>query len=444
MKRIIPTILSTFMLAAVGLVASPASVFASEPIDDPEFFEPGFEEEEIELKYWSFDELYEMDVATTAARAEACGEYNPACENKFISALTSESEDWWAWRRFADKFFLITSYNPSKNTMRLYYNDIDISRKLSGRSDWRKSLAELYLTWHDADQPEIDSIALTQIGLKSYLWHTAEIKQGIENPGVHIIYTDDEAKDGTNWFPAKQEIEISVENLDENTTNSIYYVYYIKNSMQYRTFNYSSCINSPDYVEGMECQLYLTNTDELVYFPVWPETLVAPEEETPTETPEEEIPVETPKENTPETPETESPTPEIPVETPEEDFPTKEETPVETPESSIPTETPVEQKPNISLEDVPILSTESDLTDNNIFVPLAPKTGQGTMIPESTAIKGEFPWWILASTTSALLLFGFFNLSKAEKTLKIHKNYRFLQKSLKKSKKTLDFPKKLR
>ena len=110
------------------------------------------------------------------------------------------------------------------------------------------------------------------------------VRNNIENPHMQLLFTGFESANGAGWLPSNTEVEIPIDGLSLSPDKEqIMAVSYTDNSQaNYGLyFNYSSCVNSPEYQDGMECQIRYANLDvPIFYVPVVPEEPATPAPET--------------------------------------------------------------------------------------------------------------------------------------------------------------------
>lgn len=264
MNKKIKPILAASAILAGGLA------FTSNPVSASVMFD--------EREYWTIDEMMEINTAAVTEIKETCGS-DKDCQVATYDLLRFSSEAHRAWDNYVSDIFAITAVNPTTKTMRIIHHDIDTaewSRKTS--TNWYRDFTELYIAWFEPGQKGVFTTPFTNIGSRTYLWFTADFKNGIENPGVHFLYTSDDTKEGKGWFPvANQEIEISIPDIDKNTSNIIYASIYEDNSMLNDTVDYSACLASSKYSPGMECQVVYNSDGRAAYTPAWPKGTVLEE-----------------------------------------------------------------------------------------------------------------------------------------------------------------------
>lgn len=153
---------------------------------------------------------------------------------------------------------ILTAVNPSKNTFRIYFNGTELEYKRMGFApeNYLHDLSELYIAQFDKDYP---------IGV--YWWD--DIKKSIDNPHRYTVYDSSAMKDEGNWVPSNQEVELPMKEFSLNPKTSRHLRIYYKTTIgiSYELYyDLSSCIDSSDYQDGMECQIRYSNTGNIVFF----------------------------------------------------------------------------------------------------------------------------------------------------------------------------------
>ena len=158
--------------------------------------------------------------------------------------------------------FIISSINPSSETISLYFQDEDWMMRMMGMDESRK-LTEVYAFWLEDGMigPAKDTIDIYN--------YSGDVKDDIFVDGLHPLISKNEEKDGVDWFPSRTEVQFSVEGSDlvSNREGTIYFTVNA-NGLIIGLKDYSECINSSDYVEGMECRIMFSDSG-LRYMPVY-------------------------------------------------------------------------------------------------------------------------------------------------------------------------------
>lgn len=165
-----------------------------------------------------------------------------------------------ALEEFNMSSFIISSINPSSETISLYFQDEDWMMGMMGMDESRK-LTEVYAFWLEDGMigPAKDTIDIYN--------YSGDVKDGIFVDGLHPLISKNEEKDGVDWFPFRTEMQFSVEGSDlVSNREGIIYFTVNANGLIIGLKDYSECINSPDYVEGMECRIMFSDSG-LRYMP---------------------------------------------------------------------------------------------------------------------------------------------------------------------------------
>ncbi len=152
---------------------------------------------------------------------------------------------------------ILTAVNPSKKTFRIYFNGTELEYKRMGFApeNYLHDLSELYIAQFDNGYP-----------IGAY-WD--DIKNGVDNSHRYTIYDSNTMKGEENWVPSDQEVELPMKEFSLNPETSRHLRIYYKTTIgvSYELYyDLSSCIDSSDYQDGMECQIRYSNTGNTVFF----------------------------------------------------------------------------------------------------------------------------------------------------------------------------------
>ena len=257
-------------------------------------------------QYWTFSEMVAFSEEVKPEWSSICagGELDWNCERSIeLHRWFNQSEKHRALRLFEGRNFTISSIDPSAGILKVHYDP-----NLSG-----SEMDDLYVVWFD--------------GEPDYLYQT-NIKNDQKTDNTHLLIKQLDSVDAT-ILPLSTEVEFQmIDRLDPNadTYHQIYYNF--KTHEHGRTsgmYDYSSCVDSPDYQEGTECKVAFS-ANKIFYLPAQSvvETPLAPTEPESTE-PEPAEPESTePEPAEPESTEPEPTEPEQPAERPIEPEPIPE------------------------------------------------------------------------------------------------------------------------
>lgn len=205
-------------------------------------------------KYWTFDEMVAFSKEVKPEWISLCknGEYNRECEFNYPNELYEwfhQDEKHSALELFEWNSFIVTSFNPSKNTIKVYYDP-----NLPG-----SELDDLFVVWFS--------------GGPDYLYQD-NIKNGQKADGTHLLIKYLDPVD-TTIFPLSTEVEFQMADYldpDEDPHRRIYYDFQThEHGRTSGTYGYSDCVDSLYYQEGMECKAVFSG-DRIFYLPVQPIT----------------------------------------------------------------------------------------------------------------------------------------------------------------------------
>ncbi len=363
-------LISTLLMAGCSLVPLPASAAI----------------ERNGRTYWTFEETWELKDAIDADAAAIC-EYDYGCELDYRFSLLDQPEYRMMGAMMFPSMVYMTAINPKKETIKFFYN---------GAGDWTTQvltmdkqfpLQEFTTFWVEDEELNY----LIQNDARKTRYHADLILSDSAAEGITPLFYGSVERNGENWFEPNKEIEISVagSGLARNRSGFFHQIG-ISDGTFVGTINYSDCLKSPDYRDGMECRLMFAEDGGIWYLPF--ET----EDKTEVETPESVPEVSEPEPLVSEVPEPEAiPEPESPKSTPES-----------IPEIASISEPVLESTPRIAFasESTPELASEpepvsepeldsaSALTpelddEDDILVPF-------TSIPQDDDHSLDFPWWL--------------------------------------------------
>lgn len=339
--------------------------------------------------WYSVSELLEYKKEYDREAEEVCGVDSICLEELFFSKMDSTELKFQAFNQLMQQQFVVTSINPSEETIKVLFFDEDAMMRYMGIHESLR-LGELYIGWFDYGSDRIFNYSI----------YTDELFDEAL-PGAHLIYAQRDNRG--NKIPANQEFELYVpgSNLLANRLGVISYAAFADpyfNAMGY--FDYASCLMEPDYVEGTECRLMFSAEEGQRYFP--PRETVADNDESSSLETNENNENEDNRDITVEEAEVNSD-----IEANDSNMTIKDEMAND-----------VAVNNSESASDV---AKNAEFLTNNVAIK-APNTGAGPCVQKTI----EFPWWlmVLIAIGEAVIL------------------WLFWPKSLKKSKKVLD--KKLR
>lgn len=218
--------------------------------------------DESSQSVWTLEEMSALKAEVDAEDDLICaGDWMCKEDLRFGRLEGDEGKIYRALEEFNMSDFIISSINPSSETINLYFQDEDWMMRTMGMDESRK-LTEVYAFW--LEDGMIGS-AKDTIDIYNY---SEDVKNGILVDGLHPIVSRSEEKDGVDWFPPRTEVQFSVESSDlASNKEGIIYFTVNANGLIIGLKDYSECINSPDYAEGMECRIAFSDSGPL-YIPL--------------------------------------------------------------------------------------------------------------------------------------------------------------------------------
>ncbi len=210
--------------------------------------------------WWSVEEMVEFSHQVDKEKEDLCHD-DQVCKENFYLSMYEKGGKYSALLNFLETRVWLTSINPAKETIKIFYFDEDNMMKQMGIEE-KADLTHLYFGWFDDWSGQI------------YNYNYEQFMDGSIS-GLHTMYVGDEAENGAGWIPAWEEVELSVAGSDliQNTSGKIDYAAFSGpyfNAQGY--FDISNCLNAPDYREGMECKLMISGDQWASYFPPRNET----------------------------------------------------------------------------------------------------------------------------------------------------------------------------
>lgn len=207
--------------------------------------------------YWTLDEIMALREEAKQEIIEYC-EFNEEfdCPERYHAEAFYERGTNYQAVDYVNVFrFLITAVNPAQNTVRVLFIDDDMENYYNTGELVNDNINELIMVWFD----------LGWLGYDFYHEYHADALPS----QTHLLFARDNL---ATSFPSKEEITYELEgDVSKNYRNMIYYYFVTDGGNRYMDpIDYNSCINHPDYHEGMECRLYFdkNNWGNLIYLPV--------------------------------------------------------------------------------------------------------------------------------------------------------------------------------
>lgn len=244
MKRVL---LSTLILATTvsPVLATPRPASA---IEETTEWGKLFTLEEVKEIYKEYDQI----------RDESCKE-DSLCRMTFFRDFINDNHKYAVLDRYLGSTLTITSINPETNSVKVYFRSLDLSTYDRMGRERYNTIRELYLCWLD---PEfvVSNFSRT-------------IREGINDPGLHVILRAVATVEGGSWFPSDQEVEISAPGarLIDDVKHTIYYNAWFESGNFTNSAEYSTCFEA-GYQSGMECQLRIRENGDYIYLPYAIET----------------------------------------------------------------------------------------------------------------------------------------------------------------------------
>lgn len=210
---------------------------------------------------WTFEEMSVFSHQIEELKEAYCEEHpNPYMPEMCYYEYQWDGEDqdkYNATSAYNMNGLIITAINPSKKSFRIYFKSIELGYKRIGfaPSDYTHDLASLYIAQFDNGYP-----------MGSY-WE--DIENGVVDPHRHTIYAGTAKSNGDHWIPSDEEVELPIGDISVNPESSRHIQINYKTTLGISYgiyYDLSECLDSPNYREGMECQIRYRNSDNMIFF----------------------------------------------------------------------------------------------------------------------------------------------------------------------------------
>lgn len=221
---------------------------------------------EESMRYWMVEQMMELNDQVEYEKEQRCSG-DKACERNFYNEIRmSDSPEYSALDMFNNFRIIVSRINPTTESLHLLYHDTDAMMRQFGEVE-RQVLNEFHLVWLDSYMPDpMSDFSYLNNGHPLFV---DEIHENNLSNGVHLVMTKSVANNGQDWISPNQEVEFDIEPnvLISNTTNKLYYAAKIGIWQTHNYFDYSGCLNSPNYSSGMECRYVFYEDGTRGYLP---------------------------------------------------------------------------------------------------------------------------------------------------------------------------------
>ena len=255
MTKKIPLIISLLVFGLTGLTGNivPISAYAEADITKKD--------------YWTFEEALAIDQKYQKIINDLCHGDFECKEQYYIDHIDIDSE-YRLSENFHHQQILLTSINPSTSKFAIYQGFRDEMEMMFFEDNSPDHFTAIYLAWLEPGviEPIQEYSWLNNPG---YPYFVRDFKNGLASPGTHFVLNDGEVISGENWFMPGTVKEFTAINhdLSLNTSGRIQFTTYSGQNDIIGVFDYSSCLGSPDYQEGMECKIMLDEFGSYLYVP---------------------------------------------------------------------------------------------------------------------------------------------------------------------------------
>lgn len=245
---------------------------------------PAFARESSEI--WTVPQLMTIQEEVAAETAELCAG-DSSCEDELYFNHLEAGGKYAALDGFSNMIILITAINPSNSTIRVIFHDEDPMMRWLPEEERHSTLDELYVSKF-SNRPGIDEA------------HDI-MRSGYSSDTHHPLFAGTAATNGAGWFTPNIEVELPIANATSilEAPHIIHFAMEADYTNVIGAHDYSNCLTSPAYEEGMECRVVFDENGWFYFLPFWPgaelpATMTATEDLMPEDTAPEETPVEDP------------------------------------------------------------------------------------------------------------------------------------------------------
>ena len=216
---------------------------------------------------WTFEEIHSFSKEVEEKRYEYCKD-NPEFQD--FSEMCyweykwegEDQEKYEAAKIFLDLPLHVTAFNPTEKYAKVYFSGEDLMSKHMG--------------WSDDYTLEVNHLYLSQQNRENRTDCAYRISQGLDAPTCNLLFHSSESESGRGWIPAGQETTIPISELSFAPEKSRAIEATLVSTSGVRWVvgvRLHTCLESPDYREGMECQARFPSDDAAFYVPVEPKEL---------------------------------------------------------------------------------------------------------------------------------------------------------------------------
>ncbi len=191
--------------------------------------------------YWTYQEIQEF---LPVVKDEI---YNNECETEWCfyerwQDMLGKGGKYEAASIYDAYPFTITAFNPSKKTMRISFKNMMLDPMAFTSNDEFK-IKNLYIARFEPGKIDYN------------FYQTIESGQGAKE-GTHVDALRQFSDDEHDWATNGEEITLDLMDGDFENTENRYWWYFSSTQGNWGgQYNFSECLTSPDYREGMECQI---------------------------------------------------------------------------------------------------------------------------------------------------------------------------------------------
>lgn len=205
--------------------------------------------------WYTVEELLDYRKVLDREEEEACGEDAWCKQEYFYNKMESEPRVS-ALEQLLQQQFVLTAVNPGEGYIKVMFFGEDMMLSRMGIRE-ELGIDQVYIGWMEYDPERI-----------YYGIYFDEYANG-EIDGYHGIYAWRSGYEEENLIGVDEEVKLEAGDLANNASGQLVYAVdsgYGKFNAVGRFF-YANCLTEPDYFEGAECKLMISNEKGQAYYP---------------------------------------------------------------------------------------------------------------------------------------------------------------------------------
>lgn len=228
------------------------AIISSLSISVPTFAETS---DDATKNFWTIPELIELKAEYDRERDVVCSG-DLECEENRRFELLEQGGVYNALDSFSNMILMITSINPSASTVRVLFHDEDPTIRIMGETE-PAVLDEIFIAWFSREP---------------VMFNNYYAKNGHYDMEMYFLFSGSASTRGRRWFTPNTEKELRISHADA-LLKSPHYIFFTMEGERTSVsgmHDYSNCIESPFFEEGMECRIVFDDAGGFDFRPFWP------------------------------------------------------------------------------------------------------------------------------------------------------------------------------